>query len=232
MMKTLVRTGIAAAAVLALATGCSDDGDAGTTAANTVKSAQSIAPAKESGQAPASAPANDASEPAAEPAATDAVPDAGTTPVLDTQAPNANPGGPSVEAGNPCLDTSSDLVQNVIAGMGSPPGSRYYEIGEHTTATTPNCPSLLWTFAETPSGTGSSPENILFFHGGQFVRMATPSPTAFTSIVGGTDDSLTVHYAWIVADEPNAAPQGGADVTFSWDGSTVVTDREIPPEVL
>lgn len=221
MMKTLVRAGIATAAVLALATGCSDEGDAGTTAANAVKSAQAQAPA--TAAPPVSEPAGSDAAPAAD------APDSGTTPVLDTQPPSPEPGNDA--AGNPCLDTSSDLVQNVIARMGPPPGSDYYAIGEHTTATTPNCPALMWAFAETPRGTGSSPENIMFFHDGRFVRMATPSPSAFTSIVSSSDDSLTVHYSWIVGDEPNASPQGNVDVTFLWDGSNMVTDREIPEQV-
>ncbi|MDJ0396765.1 LppP/LprE family lipoprotein [Rhodococcus sp. G-MC3] len=227
MMKTLVHAGIAAAAVLALATGCSDDGSVGTAATSAVDAVkpQTSAPTPVSGSVGASA----------QPGKSETAPSAGTSEPGAPAIPVDNPTDPSaavpVDQGNPCLDTSSDLVQNVIATLGPPPGSDYYEIGEHTTATTPNCPTLTWAVAETPSGTGSSPENIMFFHDNKFARLATPSPSAFTSISASTDDSVTVHYSWLVGDEPNCCPEGNADVMFSWDGSNVVSDIPVPTEV-
>ncbi|MDJ0361548.1 LppP/LprE family lipoprotein [Rhodococcus sp. H29-C3] len=224
MMKTLVHAAIAAVVVLALATGCSDDGSVGAAATSTVDAVKSqpSAPTRVSGSVGASSRAGESGAPA--------TPDAPPPPT-----PVDNPTDPSatvpVHQGDPCLDTSSDLVQNVIATLGPPPGSDYYEIGEHTTAAMPNCPTLTWAVAETPSGTGSSPENIMFFHADKFARLATPSPSAFTSISGSTDDSVTVHYSWLVGNEPNCCPQGNADVTFSWDGSNVVSDVPVPTEV-
>lgn len=242
MMETLVRVGIGAVAVLALATGCSDNGNAGSSAADVVTSVKAQLPAKP-------APAQQvAAQPAQAQTASDAgsgvadepsVTPVGDGPSISTAQPGVPIPAPEVtpvenpvdEGGNPCLDTSSDLVQNVIARMGPPPGSDYYAIGQHSSGTTPNCPTLMWAVAETPGGTGSSPENVLFFHDGKFQKFATPSPSAFTSIVGSTDDSLTVHYSWLVGDEPNSSPQGNAEITFMWDGSHVVSDNEVPPEV-
>ena len=228
MMKTLVHTGIAAAAVLALATGCSDDGGAGTTAADTVKSAQS--------QAPAKAPGRTAE--AAEPTATDpvtsidssesdgsAAPEPAPTPVVDPP-PNAG----QVETGAPCLDPNSSAVQNAIAGVGLDPRGEAFVPGTSSGGTTPDCPALEWMEAKTAGGTAISPENMMLFHNGTFVRYGTPSPTALAWVIGSTDSSVTVNYSWIVGDETTAGAKGKAVVTFSWDGSTVVSDREVPAE--
>lgn len=45
------------------------------------------------------------------------------------------------------------------------------------------------------------------------------------------EDTIDVTYSYLEDDEPNAAPQGRAEASFSWDhtDSSVIMNGEVPP---
>ncbi|KAA0023747.1 LppP/LprE family lipoprotein [Antrihabitans cavernicola] len=235
-MKTLVRAGIAAAAVLALATGCSDDGSGGAAASSAVAAVKSQVSAPAPADSPAAAPAAPAPEAAANtdeaPSARDPAPSTDVSndaPSISTVAPETTATvepKPVDDQGGPCLDPNSEAVQTALNSIGG------FVAGAVSAGSQPNCPDLEFVSAETRGGTGSSSDNILFFHAGNFIRPATPRPTAFTEILGSDSDSVTVKYSWLVGDEPLCCPQGSAVIKFMWDGRTVVSDNQIPAEAM
>ncbi|WP_187776171.1 LppP/LprE family lipoprotein [Antrihabitans cavernicola] len=216
-MNTLARVTVGAVAVLALATGCSDDNSIGATASSAIDSVTAQLPTRASEQqAPEQqAPQQEASSD--EPSTEQEV-----TPVSEPVDPLPS------DQGDACLDPSSAVVQNALASVGTAPRGDAFVPGQSSVGTKPNCPELEWIMASTPGATGSSPENLMLFHDGKFVQLGTPKPSAFGYVTGSTDDSVTVHYSWLVGDEPNCCPQGNADVTFTWDGSGVVSDIPVP----
>ncbi|WP_415975541.1 LppP/LprE family lipoprotein [Rhodococcus sp. 077-4] len=128
-----------------------------------------------------------------------------------------------------CLGLDSTRVVDAVASLPEYfPGEPWIatEIGD-------DCAPFTWVRADT-GGTASSPTHILFFagHNYDYLGTATLEPTAFTSVVGQTADTVTVEYRWPVGDDAFADPTGGPVVIdYRWDGTQVTMIGTLPPEV-
>ena len=93
------------------------------------------------------------------------------------------------------------------------------------------CADLSWIVI--PHGsTGSSASSVMLFHHGTYKGTATAEPRAFTPEIERIDDgSISITYRYLVGDEPNAAPEGRAESTFTWNDETGAVDHEgeFPP---
>ncbi|NKY89517.1 LppP/LprE family lipoprotein [Nocardia veterana] len=211
--------------------GCSDPRSAPVTAGPTTTSTRPAATtASSAAHRPPPAPS---AEPQAPPEESTAARPQGDRQPDVTARPSEDQGPAPQSAGHGyCLDINSEVVAHAVATLGTAPGGDPWQPQAGTEATTGHCPALLWMTAQTPRGTASSPEHVLFFHDNTYLGTAAAKPTAFTSVTGSTDTSVTVQYRWIAGDEPNCCPAGGpVTVTYTWNGTAVVPDRELPPEV-
>ena len=233
-MKSFVGVGIAAVAVIAMSTGCSDGGTTSvdrTVPESTVSGAAATQTTHAAGQTPNAQPAPEtqpAPEAHAAPSATVAAGDASPA-ASPAQAERASD-SPTANHGY-CLDINSEGVADAFGTLTGTQGSWAPNAG--TLNPIGSCPSLMWMTAETSGGTVSSPTHVLFFTGdGKYLGTATQNPTAWTHVVGSTDNSVSVQYKWLTDDEPNCCPQGGPlTVTYTLDGSQVTPDKALPPEV-
>ncbi|TCJ99445.1 LppP/LprE family lipoprotein [Nocardia alba] len=228
-MKNTVRLGALIAVAAALVTGCTDESGAGTTtstsrAAAAASTTRAPAPGTQNPGSPA--PVETA---APQPGATVA-PEPETPPV--TQAPTSAPGttspAPADNISGPgrCIDPASTGVQNALASL---QGS--WVAGQASSDQPGSCGQLLYVRAIGGNSAGA-PIHILFFRNGKYLGTGTSEPYAFTTVVGSSNNAVTVDYRWLAGDEPFAAPQGGpATITYSWNGSKVVMGGTLPTEV-
>ncbi|MGW5917562.1 LppP/LprE family lipoprotein [Nocardia fluminea] len=226
-MKNAVRMGALIAVAAALVTGCTDESGSGTTTPTsraTAASSTSHAPAPVT-----PAPESTAPEETAAPGATVA-PEPETPPV--TQAPTLVPApetaSPADNISGPgrCIDPASTGVQNALASL---QGS--WVAGQASSDQPGSCGQLLYVRAIGGNSAGA-PIHILFFRDGKYLGTGTSEPYAFTTVVGSSNNAVTVDYRWLAGDEPFAAPQGGpATITYSWNGSKVVMGGTLPTEV-
>ncbi|MFE5477256.1 LppP/LprE family lipoprotein [Nocardia sp. NPDC056541] len=230
-MKNAVRMGALIAVAAALVTGCTDESGSGTTTSTsraTAASSTSRAPAPGT-QAPGSPAAEETAAP--QPGATIA-PEPETPPV--TQAPTLIPApdttspAPADNISGPgrCIDPASTGVQNALASL---EGS--WVAGQASSDQPGSCGQLLYVRAIGGNSAGA-PIHLLFFRNGKYLGTGTSEPYAFTTVVGSSNNAVTVDYRWLAGDEPFAAPQGGpATITYSWNGSKVVMGGTLPTEV-
>lgn len=230
-MKNAVRMGALIAVAAALVTGCTDESGSGTTAPTsraTAASSTSRAPAPGTPATESPAPEETA---APRPGATVA-PEPETPPV--TQAPTVVPApdttssGPADNISGPgrCIDPASTGVQNALASL---QGS--WVAGQASSDQPGSCGQLLYVRAIGGNSAGA-PIHILFFRNGKYLGTGTSEPYAFTTVVGSSNNAVTVDYRWLAGDEPFATPQGGpATITYSWNGSKVVMGGTLPTEV-
>ncbi|MGC0362931.1 hypothetical protein ABH922_000915 [Rhodococcus sp. 27YEA15] len=151
---------------------------------------------------------------------------------LTVRGPQASIPEPAVD---PCGTASANtaianavnrLPPNTAGGAG---GAEWIFAGE--TNFDP-CADLSYAVAETARGTGSSPQQVMFFHRGVYLGTATRCAFGFTSVVGSSDDSVTVQYRWPRGTESNAEASGRATATFGWNGDRVVMQNDLPAQLL
>ncbi|MEV0549339.1 LppP/LprE family lipoprotein [Nocardia salmonicida] len=230
-MKNAVRMGALIAVAAALVAGCTDESGSGTTTSTsraTGASSTTRAPAPGTQAPGATAPEQTA---APQPGAT-TEPEPETPPV--TQAPTLIP-APDTTAPAPadnisgpgrCVDPASTGVQNALASL-----EGNWVAGQASTDQPGSCGQLLYVRAIGGNSAGA-PIHILFFRNGKYLGTGTSEPYAFTTVVGSSNNAVTVDYRWLAGDEPFAAPQGGpATITYSWNGSKVVMGGTLPTEV-
>ncbi|MDI9894713.1 LppP/LprE family lipoprotein [Rhodococcus sp. IEGM 1381] len=128
-----------------------------------------------------------------------------------------------------CLGLDSTRVVDAVASLPE------YFPGEPWIATKIGdlCAPFTWVRADT-GGTVSSPTHLLYFAGYNYdyLGTATLEPTAFTSVVGQTADTVTVEYRWPLVNDANADPTGGpVTIDYHWDGTQVTMIGTLPPEV-
>ncbi|MGK9272636.1 LppP/LprE family lipoprotein [Williamsia muralis] len=132
---------------------------------------------------------------------------------------------PDVEEA-PCgsqVDTTT--IDDAIAQIAPPmPGVNWVK-GESNAGT---CSLLVFVALHTQGGTGSSPNQLLLFRNGDFLGTGTACNLSYQMITGAADDQIDVRYSYIVADEPNAAPQGEVNVAYRWNGSGIDMIGELP----
>ncbi|MCF8570585.1 LppP/LprE family lipoprotein [Gordonia sp. HY002] len=146
-----------------------------------------------------------------------------STPAVDRPV-TAGPGG--------CLDLGAATVVRAVSSIDAY-GGQGFVASEGTRAELGSCPELMWANADLKGGTGSSPQRILFFDAGGFIRYDTEAYTAFTSVLRSTSDSVVVRYRWLDGGDSTANPTGGpVDVTYTLSGQNVIADRTIPDRAL
>ncbi|PZU03160.1 MAG: hypothetical protein DI630_05300 [Gordonia sp. (in: high G+C Gram-positive bacteria)] len=135
---------------------------------------------------------------------------------------------PDVEEA-PCgSQVDSTMIDDAIAQIAPPmPGVNWVR-GESNAGT---CSLLTFVALHTQGGTGSSPNQLLLFRGGDFLGTGTTCNLSYQMITGAADDQIDVRYRYIVADEPNAAPQGEVNVAYRWNGSGIDMIGELPDAV-
>ena len=120
------------------------------------------------------------------------------------------------------------MIDDAIAQIAPPmPGVNWVR-GESNAGT---CSLLIFVALHTQGGTGSSPNQLLLFRGGDFLGTGTACNLSYQMITGAADDQIDVRYRYIVADEPNAAPQGEVNVAYRWNGSGIDMIGELPEEI-
>lgn len=209
-------TVIALTALLAAACGSED---AAVTSAPPSSSAPISAPASSSSSPPN--PGAEALTPAPEaPAPVDAA---------DSAPESADGAGspPPNERVVPCVDPSSPVVQDAIAGLWAPIETGWTVI-DHTPGTSAEgCPTISWALArDTTTGNGTYYSHVMFFHSsGRYIGQASGKPYSYTTVVGATDTSVDVRYNWLADGDSFCCPTGGPSVmTFEYDG-TVMNPR-------
>ncbi|MEU4413960.1 LppP/LprE family lipoprotein [Nocardia salmonicida] len=230
-MKNAVRMGALIAVAAALVAGCTDESGSGaTTFTSRATDASSTTRAPAPGtEAPGSTVPEETSAP--RPGATTAPePETspGTTPPTIIPVPDTTSPAPADNISGPgrCLDPASTGVQNALASL---EGS--WVAGQASTDQPGSCGQLLYVRAIGGNSAGA-PIHILFFRNGKYLGTGTSEPYAFTTVVGSSNNAVTVDYRWLAGDEPFAAPQGGpATITYSWNGSKVVMGGTLPTEV-
>lgn len=133
-----------------------------------------------------------------------------------------------------CTDTRPDLDSPVVReAIDEIPGpSRYADYGwlPNYTGDYNACATLSYALLD-GGGTGSSPQQVLLFHRGEFLRAATDCnlPTAG---IDSTGDSVTITYRWPRGRESNAESTGRATLTFSWSDDRLQQNGRLPAEAL
>ena len=190
-------------------------------------------PATESGTTERTAPETGAttSEPTAAPATTTTSADSPVTQTSDIGYPPSPypPDGGDMS----CLTADSPAVLDAAASLAPPNGRDYWAIEAVGQKPFPGCQVLQWVLLTTPGGTASSGYHVMFFHGNQFVSTANTFATAYTQVVGETDNSVSVQYRWLNDEDASCCPQGGPIVvTYTWDGSAIAQDPPLPDEMV
>lgn len=129
----------------------------------------------------------------------------------------------------PCgSQVDATMIDDAITQIAPPmPGVNWVR-GESNAGT---CSLLVFVALHTQGGTGSSPNQLLLFRGGEFLGTGTACNLSYQMITGAADDQIDVRYRYIVADEPNAAPQGEVNVAYRWNGSGIDMIGELPEEI-
>ena len=139
------------------------------------------------------------------------------------------PASESVVEDAPCgSQVDATMIDDAIAQIAPPmPGVNWVR-GESNAGT---CSLLIFVALHTQGGTGSSPNQLLLFRAGDFLGTGTACNLSYQMITGASDDQIDVRYRYIVADEPNAAPQGEVNVAYRWNGSGIDMVGELPEAV-
>ena len=94
------------------------------------------------------------------------------------------------------------------------------------------CAELSYLLVTIEGGTASSPVQVAFFHGDEFIGTATEPAMGFWPEVEQADDmSVSVTWRYPEAGDTNADPSGEATAVFSWNDETQILEREgeLPP---
>ena len=207
-MATVV--GLAVVALTAAACGGSGDDVAAATATRTTASQETVT---ETAPTPSSSPSENGSDGEGS----------------DRTRPGQGQGSDSgVECG---VDTGAPAITAALGVLSerqpSPYGWTY--LGD---ANYDPCADLSYAMAETPSGTVSSPMQLMLFHRGEYVGTGTQCALGYTTVVGGTDASVDVRYRWPRGNDVNANPTGEATTTYRWTGGGVEMTDPLPAELL
>ncbi|MGY3556438.1 LppP/LprE family lipoprotein [Williamsia sp. R60] len=139
--------------------------------------------------------------------------------------PASEPVGEEAPCGS---QVDATTIDDAIAQIAPPmPGVNWVR-GETNAGT---CSLLIFVALHTQGGTGSSPNQLLLFRGGDFLGTGTACNLSYQMITGASDDQIDVRYRYIVADEPNAAPQGEVNVAYRWNGSGIDMIGELPEAI-
>ncbi|MGN7134388.1 LppP/LprE family lipoprotein [Rhodococcoides corynebacterioides] len=182
--------------------------------------------------APADGAASAASSTTASPASPAGTPSPTTTgaPTFTetVTVPAPAPAGPV-----PCVDPSSSNVRAAVANLGTDSQGGRFVIDDHTMGiSSDGCPALEWARATgTGIQNGTVQSHVLFFtNTGSYLGTATSDAYSYTSVVGATDDTVTVRYRWLSPEDPNCCPSNESYVTFTLvGGNTIVPDGQFPP---
>ncbi|MDF0530269.1 LppP/LprE family lipoprotein [Tsukamurella sp. 8F] len=128
-----------------------------------------------------------------------------------------------------CPQLPSDRVADAVNSLPRAFPDRAWVVTAH--GASKDC-TLNWIQVFPQGSTGSSPTQVLFFDHMKYSSVATPR-TGFTTVVdSAAPDQVTVRFRWIAGDEPNADPQGHADVRYvSGPQGPVHPIDPIPPQV-
>ncbi|MFW0871788.1 LppP/LprE family lipoprotein [Rhodococcoides corynebacterioides] len=150
------------------------------------------------------------------------------TETVTVPAPAPAPAGPV-----PCVDPSSANVRAAVANLGTDSQGGPFVVDDHTMGiSSDGCPSLEWARATgTGIRNGTVQSHVLFFtNTGSYLGTATSDAYSYTSVVGATDDTVTVRYRWLSPEDPNCCPSNESYVTFTLvGGNTIVPDGQFPP---
>ncbi|MFW0787690.1 LppP/LprE family lipoprotein [Gordonia sp. CPCC 206044] len=90
------------------------------------------------------------------------------------------------------------------------------------------CNDLSYATLGTEGATASSPMQLLLFHQGSFVGTAVKCNLAYQTVTGATADSVDVNYRYLNPGDISANPTGTVDVSFTWTGSGVQMNGDLP----
>ena len=121
-------------------------------------------------------------------------------------------------------DAIATLGTDMLGGEWQPKGASEHPLSE-------GC-GLDWLLVD---GSGiqdaTYTSRVLLFGGGKFLGTVEPHEFSYTSIAGGTLNSVTVRYRWLVDDDAFCCPQGGpTEVTVTLSGGRLSRTGQFPPE--
>jgi hypothetical protein len=124
------------------------------------------------------------------------------------------------------VDLAAPVIRSAIATLPTEPITRAPWSTDPASfqASFDPCVTLSAVIITVQGATGSSPEQVLLFHKGEFVGTATRDSHGFTALDPGrtTDDTVGVTYK--TPGSCNACPDGTiTPVQFHWDGKQVKT---------
>lgn len=128
--------------------------------------------------------------------------------------------------------TAKDAVDRWASEVPLPEEGYPYAPGAATLETYEPCAALSWIVLPVANGTGSSPNQIMLFHRGEYLGTATEKAYGFTpDVIRVDDDSIQVTWHWPQEGDANADPTGTSVAQFVWDedAGQVVMSGETPP---
>lgn len=96
------------------------------------------------------------------------------------------------------------------------------------------CQPFSWIVLRVAGATGSSPQQIMFFHYGQFVGRATKQAFGFSPTINRiAPNQIKVTFTWAQNNEPNAKASGKAESVYTLTGAgmEVRHSGQLPPGV-
>jgi|GEM_PF-7018624 len=139
---------------------------------------------------------------------------------IDPTDPGGNPDPDDNSSCDP--DNSAAVIEAAIGQIAPPvPGGRWVPAENNF-----SCSGFTYVALATEGGTVSSPYQLAFFYDG--VPVGAGCNLSYQTVTGADDTEVYVTYRYIVGDEPNADPQGQADVSYRWTGSGVERIGALP----
>ncbi len=124
------------------------------------------------------------------------------------------PSAPPARHADTCKDSdgpSADTVRRAIASVPvEVPGSSWVEIARGHT----NKCRLYWVQIIPTIASESTPQQLLFFDHNSPLGPPTPNPKPYITVLGPSDDIVTVQYQWQVGKDQPCCPTGIGTVKF------------------
>lgn len=141
--------------------------------------------------------------------------------------------GDGGDAGDCSGLTAEEAVNRWASEVPLPEEGYPYAPGAATLETYEPCAALSWMVLPVANGTGSSPNQIMLFHHGEYIGTATEKAYGFTpDVIRVSDETISVTWHWPREGDADADPTGESTAQFTWDESTqsVGMTGEVPPE--
>lgn len=141
-------------------------------------------------------------------------------PTTDRPTTTATPTPPAPDA------LTAEEAGALVAGESGPFGNWVPD-----TSTYDSMADLSGVIGNTEGATGTSPQQLFFFHQGQYLGTASSTPRFAFEITDDDGTTVTVRYLHYAPGDASCCPSDQPYVTrYQWNGTKVVPLDPIPPE--